>query len=178
MSSSDEVLLVGGRAGVGKTSVAAELHHQFAANHVRHALIEGDNLDMAWPAPWKHGLALAEANLHTMWRTYTKAGYTRLIYTNTACVRADVIKALLEAIGETPLVHGVLLTGTRSTVAERLGKREIGSALELHIERSQPAAAELGQMAPAWVRRSATDGRSVADIARDIAAGVRWATPP
>lgn len=79
MSPSSEVLLIGGCAGVGKTSVAAELHHQLAENRIQQALIEGDNLDLAWPAPWKHGLHLAETNLAAMWRTYNTAGYTRLV---------------------------------------------------------------------------------------------------
>lgn len=64
-------------------------------------------------------------------------------------MRADVIEALLGALGDRPHVHGVLLTGTSTTVAQRLAKREIGDALNLHIERSQRTALELEQMAPA-----------------------------
>ena len=58
-----EVLFIGGRSGVGKTSAALELHALLTALDVRHAVIEGDNLDLAHPAPWqhpspwKHGLA-------------------------------------------------------------------------------------------------------------------------
>jgi gluconate kinase len=178
VQSSNEVLLLGGASGVGKTSVAAELHVQLSAARVRHALIEGDNLDLAWPAPWQHGLALAEANLAAMWRTYTQAGYTRLVYSNTAAVRHDVAEALLLALGGDPVVHGVLLTGTTATVTERLVQREIGSALDAHVQRSRRAALELEQDAPAWVRRIATDGRTPTDIAGEIARGLRWSPLP
>jgi hypothetical protein len=56
---------MGGRSGSGQSSVANELHYLLAEREVSHALIEGDNLDLAYPAPWRH--ALAEANLRAMW---------------------------------------------------------------------------------------------------------------
>jgi N-acetyltransferase len=49
---STELLLLGGRSGVGKSTVAGELHHLLAQADVKHALIEGDSLDLAYPAPW------------------------------------------------------------------------------------------------------------------------------
>lgn len=171
-----EVLFIGGCAGVGKTSVAAEVHAQFAAARIRHCLIEGDNLDMAWPAPWEQGLGLAEANLAAMWRSYQASGYSRLIYTNTAVVFPDVIDRLLAALGGDLGVHAVLLQASSETVARRLAQREIGSALEEHFTRSQRAAVELEAAAPAWVRRIDTDRRSVAEVARSVQRTVDW--PP
>ncbi len=41
-------------------SVGYEIHAQLSAERIQHCLIEGGNLDMAWPAPHEHGLALAE----------------------------------------------------------------------------------------------------------------------
>ena len=171
---SSSVLLIGGPAGVGKTSVAAELHHQLGARRVRHALVEGDTLDLAWPAPWQHGLALAERNLASMWRAYQEAGYTRLVYTGTAAVRADVAASLLRALGGAPQVSGVLLTGTPQTVSARLAQREIGSTLDEHLHRSRTAAADLERTAPAWVRRVPTDGRTTRDIAAELARDLGW----
>jgi len=52
-----EVLLIGGRSGAGKSAVGNEMHAQLSAASVQHCLIEGDNLDMAYPPPWKHHLA-------------------------------------------------------------------------------------------------------------------------
>jgi hypothetical protein len=79
-----EVVFLGGRAGVGKTSVGTEIHEQLSARQVRHCLIEGDNLDLAYPPPWEHGLA--ERNLAAMWANYRVLGYRRLIHTNTVSV--------------------------------------------------------------------------------------------
>lgn len=57
MTESSEVVFVGGRSGVGKSCVGLQIHEQLSAAAVRHCLIEGDYLDMAYPTPWEHGLA-------------------------------------------------------------------------------------------------------------------------
>ena len=54
---STELLLLSGRSGVGKSTVAGELYHLLAQAEVKHALVEGDNLDLAYPVPWEYGLA-------------------------------------------------------------------------------------------------------------------------
>lgn len=46
-----EVLLIGGRSGVGKSAVAGEVSAQLAAWAISHVLIEGDLLDLAYPPP-------------------------------------------------------------------------------------------------------------------------------
>ena len=56
-----EVLLLAGRSGVGKSSVAFGCHDALRAAGVRHCVIDGDMLDMAYPTPWEH--VLAERNL-------------------------------------------------------------------------------------------------------------------
>jgi len=167
-----EVLLIGGRSGVGKSSVGYELVHQLTRARVRHALIEGDTLDEAWPPPWEHHLA--ERNLAAMWANYTELGYHRLVYTNTASVREDVVESLVEAMGDDPLVVGVLLTATDATARARLGGREIGSALDLHVERSNRAAVELEELAPSWVHRVGTDGHGVAEVALEVLGLTGW----
>ncbi|MDT5047249.1 MAG: hypothetical protein QOD88_2210 [Mycobacterium sp.] len=47
-----EVLLLAGRSGVGKSSVAFGCHDALRAAGVRHCVIDGDMLDMAYPTPW------------------------------------------------------------------------------------------------------------------------------
>ncbi|GAA2632204.1 hypothetical protein Adu01nite_11680 [Paractinoplanes durhamensis] len=146
---------------MGKSSVGFEIHAQLSAVGVRHCLIEGDNLDMAYPSPWEH--SLAERNLAAMWANYRALGYRRLIYTNTVSVRqVDVLTA---AMGDDPRVTAVLLTADDGTARQRLAQREIGTALDRHIERSDLAARQLEQLSPDWVHRVPTDGRSVAGIA-------------
>ncbi|RIJ58895.1 adenylyl-sulfate kinase, partial [Clavibacter lycopersici] len=122
-----QALFLGGRSGVGKTTVAAEVSRILAAADVAHALVEGDTLDQAHPEPWRQGIPLAERNLAAMWRNYREAGWTRVIYTNTVSVLE--LPALTAALGGDVDVVGVLLTADDGTAATRLAGREIGSGL-------------------------------------------------
>lgn len=162
-----EVLFLGGRSGVGKTSVGFEVHAQLAAAGVRHFHLEGDFLDMAHPSPD----GVFEANLAAVWRNYTANGYSRMIYVNTVSVQAT--GALLDVLHPRPAAIGVLLTCTDATARARLGGREIGSTLQHHIARSDQAAVELAG-APGWVHRVATDGRSVPEIAAEVVGLSGW----
>ena len=168
------VLLIGGRSGVGKSTIAAGTHRQLSEHGVQHAWIEGDNLDMAFPVPWKQGYNLAEANLAAMWSNYRAHGYTRLIYVNTASVFAQVIDALTTAMGDDPTVTGVLLTSSDEVAENRLVQREVGGGLESALGRSREAALELESAAPEEVTRLHTDGRSPNDLAAEIVRLTGW----
>jgi hypothetical protein len=165
-----EALFIGGRSGVGKSSVGNEIHVQLSRADVMHCLIEGDNLDMAHPPPWDHGLA--ERNLTAMWANYRSLGYRRLIYTNTASVR--VVDELVAAMGDSPRITAVLLTSADATAHQRLARREIGGALRSHMERSDLVARELERVSPGWVHRIETDDRSVAEISAEIIGLTGW----
>jgi AAA domain len=123
-----ETVFLGGRSGAGKSSVGYEVHARLSAARVRHCLIEGDNLDMAYPPPWEHGLA--EQNLAAMWANYRALGYRRMIYVNTASVLGRVTGALAAAMGDGPRVTAVLLTCSDATARRRLAQREIGTGLD------------------------------------------------
>lgn len=167
-----EAVFIGGRSGVGKTSVGFEIHAQMSAAGIQHCLIDGDYLDMAYPSPWEHGLA--ERNLATMWSNYRELGFRRLIYLNTACLLPEVIHSLTAAMGDTPTVCGVLLTCTQESARERLSRREIGSTLAKHLALSTDMASRLQQAAPSWVHRVPTDNRTVADIAAEAIDLTGW----
>lgn len=170
-----EALLIGGRAGVGKTTVGWEVSAGLQAAGVSHCLVEGDNLDQAFPAPPgdPHRTRLTEANLAALWRNYAALGYRRLIYTNTVSVlEADLIA---RAMGGAPRITSVLLTAGDATARRRLTAREIGSQLEPHVARGAAMARRLDAAAPASVVRIATDGRPVTDIAREVIAVTGWA---
>lgn len=144
--------------------MAFALHDHLAAERVRHAVIEGDVLDLAWPPPWEH--RLAERNLAAVWSNYRALGYERLIYTNTLSVlHADQIAA---AMGDDPVVTAVLLTAEDLTAHARLAGREHGDSLAAHVERSDAAARHLDRSAPSGVRRVSTEGRDVVAVAREI----------
>jgi len=164
------VLLLGGRSGVGKTSVASAVHDLLVARDVAHAVVEGDALDLAHPAPWEHGVA--EANLADVWRRYRALGHRRLVYTNTVSVlQADVLAA---AVGDRPQVTSVLLTASDATARDRLGRRERGASYDAHVARSDAAAGRLDEQAGADVHRIATDGRTPADVAAEVVALAGW----
>jgi adenylylsulfate kinase len=71
-----EVLFLGGRSGVGKSSVAFEVHAQLAALNVKHCVIEGDSLDLAFPHLWEHHLA--ERNLAVLLTATDETSSARL----------------------------------------------------------------------------------------------------
>lgn len=170
MTERSEVLFIGGRAGVGKTSVAFELHEHLYAAQIEHCVIEGDNLDLAYPRPWEHNLA--ERNLADMWRNYRALGYRRLIYTNTVSVlQTEVLTA---AMGDNPIVKAVLLRASDDTAATRLGGRETATTLELYLDKSRERAAELEQQTPSWVWRINTDHKDVSAVAGEILGLLDW----
>lgn len=169
-----EVLLIGGRSGVGKTTVGWEISAQLQSAGVAHCLIEGDNLDQAHPAPPGDPARtkLTEANLAAMWGNYAALGYHRLIYTNTVSIlEPDMIA---RAVGGTPRIVPVLLTAQDATARDRLSAREIGSQLDAHLHRSATMAAHLETAAPTDVVRVPTDGRPVNEIAREVITATNW----
>lgn len=165
-------LLIGGRFGVGKTAVSYEVSALLRQHDVAHALIDGDNLDAVYPPV--EGPALAEANLAAIWRNYAALGLRRVIYVNTVSVlESDMIH---RALGGDVAATGVLLTARDSVIRERLGQREIGSTLAIHLERSARAASHLEATASEPVHRVPTDGRSVKEIAAEIVRLTGWVT--
>lgn len=173
MTTDVTVLLIGGRSGVGKTSVAAEASELLQAAGVAHCLIDGDNLDAAYPkaADDPDGSALTETNLRALWAGYAAIGHTRAIYVNTVSVLEAPM--VVRAMGG-GTAASVLLTAADDTAAVRLARREIGSALGTHVRRSTAMAAHLRREATADVVQVPTDGRGVGDIAREVLHACGW----
>lgn len=170
MSTRVQALLIGGRSGVGKTTVSYEVSELLRRHDVAHALIDGDNLDAVYPPV--DGSALAEANLAAIWRNYAALGYRRAIYVNTVSVlESDMIR---RALGGEVAITGVLLTAGDAAIRDRLGQREIGSTFEIHLERSARAAHRLEATASDTVHRVQADGRPIAEIAAEILKLAGW----
>ncbi|AHW65377.1 hypothetical protein CGLY_14705 [Corynebacterium glyciniphilum AJ 3170] len=167
---STHALFLGGRSGVGKSTVAFALHDLLSSRNVTHAVVEGDALDLAYPSPWKH--QMAEHNLRAIWANYTANGYHRLIYTNTVSVLET--DKLAQAIGGDPIVTSILLQASDETTAERLERREQGRSLDEHIDRSARSAGFLDAKSPASVLRVTTDGRTPVDIAEQLVSILGW----
>ena len=170
-----QLLLVGGRSGVGKSSVGDEVATLLSAAGVSHCLLDGDAMDASWPKPADDplGTALTERNTAAVWSGYAALGHTRAVYVNTSAVLESAM--LARAVGGRVELFGVLLTATDATVRDRLGRREVGSGLERQLRRSAAAATRLAAAAPDWVVRVPTDGRTVVEVARDVVAVTGWA---
>ena len=169
-----ELLVIGGRSGVGKTTAAIALHELLKADGIQHAVIEGDYLDLAEPAPHlAHPLArLAERNLAAMWANYRELGYRRLVLTNTVAVlyAAD----LAQAIGDDPRVVSVLLRADDSSTRARLAGRNTEQDLASTLAASAVSAARLDAAAPAEVHRLDTEGLLPQDIAQQLQSLAGW----
>ncbi len=164
------VLLIAGRSGVGKSTVSYETSAILRRHSVEHVLIDGDNLDAAYPKP--AGSSLTEANLAAIWRNYQAIGHHRAIYVNTMSVLDEAM--IRRALGEHVTITGIVLTADDQTIRERLERREVGTALALHLAASARAAGHLDQAVGDWVHRVPTAGRSVPEIAEEIVQLTGW----
>ncbi|MGV9454518.1 AAA family ATPase [Streptomyces sp. NPDC003635] len=173
-----EALLIGGRAGVGKTTVAWEVSAQLRASAIAHAVIEGDFMGQIHPAPEDdpHRAAISESNLTAVWANFAARGCRRLVYTNTASVLPEATGMFQRAMGSGVRLVRVLLTASDATAHERLVGRELGSELDQELAGSMRKARLLDSRAPAETVRVATDGRLVVDIAREVVAVTGWST--
>jgi RimJ/RimL family protein N-acetyltransferase len=172
-----EVLLIGGRAGVGETTVGWEVSALLREAAVPHAVIEGDFMGQVHPAPDgdPHRSHITERNLTAIWSHYAQLGYRRLIYTNTVSVLPENTAMFERAIGKGTRIVRVLLTASDASTADRLTARELGSELEHELKSSARKARLLDERASADTIRVATDGRSVPDIAAGVLAATGWA---
>ncbi|WOX16878.1 hypothetical protein [Streptomyces sp. N50] len=175
-----EALLIGGRAGVGKTTVGWEVSARLRAAEVAHAVIDGDFMGQVHPAPDgdPHRTLIAEANLTAVWGNYAALGYRRLVYTNTVSVLDETAGQFRRAMGADVRIVRVLLTASDETAASRLGGREIGGELERELANSILKARLLDERAPADTMRVVTDGRSIVDVAADVLAATGWVNRP
>ncbi|MDT0445703.1 nucleoside/nucleotide kinase family protein [Streptomyces johnsoniae] len=170
-----ELLLIGGGAGVGKTTVGWEVSAALQTKGTAHCLIEGDYMDQIHPAPAgdPHRAAITERNIAAVWSNYAALGQHRLVYTNTVSILDEPM--IRQAMGGGVITSTcVLLTAEEATVRKRLAQREIGSQLAVHIKRSLWMAQHLSEKAPADTVRIPTDGRSVQDIARQVIQAAAW----
>jgi hypothetical protein len=174
-----EVLLIGGRAGVGKTTVGWEVSALLRSETVAHAIIDGDFMGQVHPAPEgdPHRAEITERNLTAVWANYARLGHRRLVYTNTMSVLPEATGMFERVMGAGVRIVRVLLTASDANARERLVGRELGSELQQELEGSLRKARLLDQRAPAETVRMATDGRLVVDIAREVVATTGWAGP-
>lgn len=167
-----DLLLIAGRAAVGKTAVSIEVSARLKNEGLGHCWIDGDWLDLAVPqAPAE----LFDLNFQALWHNYRDFGCTRLIYSNWASVNnADRLIALM---GGRPRVVAVLLVCSDDSARRRLRHRETSSGLDWHLanlDATPVRERDLDGLTPDWVTRVNTDDRSVGDIAAEVVALTGW----
>lgn len=170
------MLLIGGRAGVGKSTVALEVSARLRGAGIPHAIIEGDFMGQVHPAPRgdPDRSRITERNLAAVWANYARLGCRRLVYTNTVSVLPEAAAMFERVMGADLRIVRVLLSGSDATTAERLAARELGSELEQEMQNGLRKARLLHERTPADAVRVATDGRGVVDIAREVIAAAGW----
>lgn len=170
-----QVLFISGRSGIGKSTAALTLHELLIGHDVQHAVIEGDYLDLAHPAPHLAypDANLTERNLAAMWAAYRSLGYRRLIYTNTAAV--ITLSNLVTAMGDDPLVTAVLLRSSDEHTRPRLERRNHGTINPALLEHSATMASRLDEKAPASVHRINTDQLDPTQVATQLLLLTEWA---
>lgn len=170
------VLFISGRSGVGKSTAALALHEQLIDRDVHHAVIEGDYLDLAHPAPHVAfpGVSLTERNLAAMWSSYRSLGYRRLIYTNTSAVLT--MSSLVAAMGDNPRVTAVLLRSSDRYTRPRLERRNHGAIDAVLLDHSAAMARRLDEEAPTFVHRIDTDELGPLEVAARLFSLTEWGT--
>ena len=110
----EEVLLIGGSAGVGKSTVGWEVSVQLNRLQVAHWHLEGDVLDAAWPRPPddQNGERMTVNTMRAMAGVFAAEGYTRCVHVQTASVIDSHL--VTQALGSVRLL-GVLLTASEAT---------------------------------------------------------------
>lgn len=171
-----EALLIGGRSGVGKTTIGWEVSALLREAAVAHAIIEGDFMGQVHPAPAGDldRTELVSRNLAAVWSNFAELGYRRLIYTNTLSVLPSATPMFERAMGPDVRLVRVLLTASDSTAGDRLRGRELGSELDDGLRTSLARARVLEDSVPADTIRIPTDARPVPEIARDVVAATGW----
>lgn len=157
-----EVLFIGGQARSGRPPSRLSYLLGWVRAEFGTCLVEGDNLEPGLAGAHESSLALAEENLRAISRTYRRAGHARLIYTNTASVRGDVLTAPLRA--RWPPEGLCCLVDRRGP--HRGGASHIERSVATCCGRSSRALRELQELAPPWVHRISTETRDVPQIAQ------------
>ncbi|MGE0191145.1 MAG: hypothetical protein AB7T63_03795 [Planctomycetota bacterium] len=161
-----DVVCITGPCGSGKSTVGFECMEQLERASVPAAFVDGE---LAYfhpkPATDRWGYAVAEEGLRALWGVYAAAGHTRLLLSRV--VEDDEQLAIVERAIPDARIRLYRLVATPATIEHRLRRREIGSGLAWHIQRSDEIArSTLGEPIDAE--------RGVIDIAVDVLQRAGW----
>jgi hypothetical protein len=162
----DDVVIVTGPCGVGKSSVGFECMEILERRGVAAAMIDGE-LAYFCPKPPDDafGYAVAEDGLRALAAVYAAHGLRRLLLPRVVEDAAQL--GIVERAVPGASIRILRLVAAPETIRTRLVQREIGSALEWHVQRgAEIARATLGDAVDAE--------RPVGAIARDVLQRAGW----
>lgn len=169
-----QVLVISGPVGVGKTSVAEEVSEVLDERNIYHTYIDFDQLRYTYPRipedPWSNELGLQ--NLAAIWQNALTRGAKNLVLA-TVVEDNDFIERLSSTIPNA-MVFTFQLFASPETLVQRVEKREIGSGLEWHKNRSLELLNLLQADSVPCDLRIDTDGKTVQELATEIADKVEW----
>ncbi|HVB61736.1 MAG TPA: AAA family ATPase [Ktedonobacteraceae bacterium] len=173
MPTSVPVMIITGPVGVGKTTVASEVSELLEQAQIAHAFVDLDALRWCYPRQPRDRFStrLAMKNLAAVWANFRAYGAASLVV-------ADVIESRSELDHYRAAIPGadifvVRLSASLNTLADRLKQRELGAGLAWHLQRAPELTAimERNKVEDLLVT---TDGKTVAQIAREILQHTRW----
>lgn len=169
----EQLLLISGPVGVGKTSIAGAVSSLLQEENVPHTFIDLDALTYTYPRiendPFNSALALE--SLAAIWTNCRKRGSKNLVVSRVIEKRSDA-----EAIADVVNISNPVLcrlTASDSTLQGRIRARKSGSNISWQENRSAQlsAAMDRAQIEDFCI---ATEDRSITDIATEINQLMTW----
>ena len=168
------IALISGPVGVGKSTVGDELTEILESKGIAHTFIDFDYLRYTYPRANddKWGNKLAFKNLKDIWSNCSQVGSLNLIISSVV-EDYSFIEQLQKVVPECQ-VTTFQLSADVDTLQSRVRQREIGSGLDWHVKRAAELAEILDREDIPCDYRVQTNGRTVIEVARDIAELVSW----
>jgi len=166
-----DVLIVTGPVGAGKTSVAFECLEVLDEQGIAAAMVDAE-LVYFHPAPAddQQKERVAEAALAALWPLYAAQGIERLLLAR-VIEKPSHLELVRSAVPDAR-IQVAWLDVPAERIAERLGAREIGSALDWHLARSEEIRRNAAQHD---LFDFAVNGdRPVREVALDVLDGAKW----
>lgn len=170
-SEMDELLIITGSMGAGKTAVLAEAGDILALRHIAYAAIDVDSLGLAHLPSAASSDAVMYANLRSVCKNYSGLGVRRFLLARALEERAQ-LELCRQAV---PAAHPVVcrLTASVEAMRQRVRMRESGMLQREFVAR----VAELNRVFDRARLEDfvvANENRSLTEVALEVLVKARW----
>ncbi len=170
-------LFITGAPGSGKTALAKEVSELLWRVHEPHAVVDVDELcrGVLPEGTSDFNRALAVENLAAVWANFERAGVRRLVLAR-VIQSAEDLDRFAQAIPGCDLAV-CRVTAPRSTIVDRIRRREAGSAASFLERVSRELDGEIARLdLPGFVVENG-DARSIGDLALEVLERIDWPRP-